>query len=83
MSTYDAILQQLDAILDKLDRLADQPAKVQPVLFSVSEAGIYLGRSAQSVQHLISEKTIPVVKVGRRVHLHRVDLDRWIEKNKY
>jgi hypothetical protein len=26
---------------------------------------------------------VPVVRVGRRVHLDRRDLDAWIEKNKY
>jgi len=56
---------------------------VQPVLFSVKEAGVYLGRSEQSIQHLIADCTLPVVRVGRRVHLHRADLDRWVEKNKF
>jgi len=43
----------------------------------------YLGRSEQSVQHLIFQKDLPVVRSGRRVHLHRRDLDDWIEKNTY
>jgi excisionase family DNA binding protein len=57
--------------------------RVQPALLNVKEAAIYLGRSEQSVQHLIFEKELPVVRVGRRVHLDRRDLDAWIEKNKY
>jgi excisionase family DNA binding protein len=57
--------------------------KVQPALLNVKEAAIYLGRSEQSLQHLIFEKELPVVRVGRRVHLDRRDLDSWIEKNKY
>lgn len=56
---------------------------IQPVLLTVSQAGVYLGRSEQSVQHLIFDKQLPVVRVGRRVHLDRRDLDAWIEKNKY
>lgn len=56
---------------------------VQPVLFNVKQAAVYLGRSEQSVQHLIFQKDLPVVRSGRRVHLHRSDLDDWIEKNKY
>lgn len=56
---------------------------VQPVLFNVKQAAVYLGRSEQSVQHLIFQKDLPVVRSGRRVHLHRSDLDAWIEKNKY
>ena len=56
---------------------------VRPALFTVKEAAVYLGRSEQSLQHLIFQKELPVVRVGRRVHLHRRDLDAWIEKNKY
>jgi excisionase family DNA binding protein len=56
---------------------------VQPALLSVKEAAVYLGRTEQSIQHLIFERTVPVVRVGRRIHLHRSDLDRWIEKNKF
>ena len=57
--------------------------RVQPTLLNVKEAAVYLGRSEQSVQHLIFEKELPVVRVGRRVHLDRRDLDAWIERNKY
>lgn len=58
-------------------------SRVQPALFSVKEAAVYLGRSEQAVQHLIFQRDLPVVRVGRRVHLDRRDLDAWIEKNKY
>jgi excisionase family DNA binding protein len=58
-------------------------ARVQPVLLNVKEAAIYIGRSEQAVQHLIFQKELPVVRIGRRVHLDRRDLDAWIEKNKY
>src|SRR5262245_37700267 len=56
---------------------------IEPVLLNVKEAAIYLGRSEQSIQHLIFSHELPVVRVGRRVHLDRRDLDAWIEKNKY
>jgi len=56
---------------------------VQPALFSVKEAAVYLGRSEQGIQHLIFEKQLPVVRFGRRVHLDRRDLDAFIEANKY
>ncbi|CAN5740817.1 hypothetical protein BH10ACI4_BH10ACI4_00200 [soil metagenome] len=65
----------------ELSRLSS--SDVQPVLLDVKQTAIYLGRSEQSVQHLIFEKELPVVRKGRRVHLHRHDLDAWIEKNKY
>jgi excisionase family DNA binding protein len=59
------------------------PPQVQAVLLSVKDAAVYLGRSEQSIQHLIFAHELPVVRVGRRVHLDRRDLDLWIEKNKY
>ena len=57
--------------------------RVQPALLNVKEAAVYLGRSEQAVQHLIFDKELAVVRVGRRVPLGRRDLDSWIEKNKY
>jgi excisionase family DNA binding protein len=57
--------------------------QLQPALLTVKQAALYLGRSEQAVQHLIFQKDLPVVRIGRRVHLDRRDLDAWIEKNKY
>jgi excisionase family DNA binding protein len=59
------------------------PNVIQPALLSVKDAAIYLGRSEQSVQHLIFDKQLPVVRHGRRVHLKRSDLDKWIDSNIY
>ncbi|WP_058189840.1 helix-turn-helix domain-containing protein [Terracidiphilus gabretensis] len=69
-------------ILAWLDKRAFNPAQV-PALLNVDEAAIYLGRSEYSVRHLMSERAFPVVKVGNRVQIHRADLDKWIEQNKY
>jgi excisionase family DNA binding protein len=49
----------------------------------VKEAAVYLGRSEQSVQHLVFQKELPTVRVGRRVHLDKRDLESWIEQNKF
>jgi excisionase family DNA binding protein len=53
---------------------------VQPVLLDVKQASVYLGRSEQAIQHLIFQRDLPVVRMGRRVHLDRRDLDIRIEK---
>ena len=55
---------------------------IRPALLNVWEAAVYLGRSDQAIEHMIQQKDLPVVRKGRRVHLHRVDLDAWIEANK-
>jgi excisionase family DNA binding protein len=69
-----------ERILDRLEHLVPP---MQPMLLSVKGAAIYLGRTEQAIQHLIFTHELPVVRVGRRVHLDRRDLDAWIEKNKY
>jgi excisionase family DNA binding protein len=66
-----------------IERLQHMPPQIQPALLSVRDAATYLGRTEQAIQHLIFSQELPVVRVGRRVHLDRRDLDAWIEKNKY
>jgi len=51
-------------------------------LLTVKEAAAYIGRSEQAVHHMIHKRELVVVRKGRRVHLDRGDLDRWIEGNK-
>jgi excisionase family DNA binding protein len=56
---------------------------IRPALLTVKQAAVSLGRSEQSIQHLIFQRELPVVRVGRRVHLDRRDLDAWIQRNKF
>lgn len=51
-------------------------------LYSIPEAATYLGRSVWSVRELIWNGNLPSVRMGRRVHLDIIDLDRWIDGNK-
>ena len=74
----DRVVARVKAELSRLGT-----ARIQPTLLNVKEAAVYIGRSEQAVQHLIFQKDLPVVRIGRRVHLDRRDLDAWIEKNKY
>jgi excisionase family DNA binding protein len=57
-------------------------SKAAPRLLTVKDAANYIGRTEQAVQHLIHRRELVVVRRGRRVHLDRGDLDRWIETNK-
>ena len=78
------IAQQVaERVKEQIAERVAHATPVQPVLLSVKDAAVYLGRSEQSIQHLIFSHELPVVRVGRRVHLDRRDLDLWIEKNKY
>jgi excisionase family DNA binding protein len=53
-----------------------------PRLLSIAQAAIYLGRTEKAVRHLIARAELPVVRHGRRVHLDRAEIDRWIERLK-
>jgi len=57
---------------------------VNPIkrLYTLSEAGVYLGRSTWSVRRLIWKGTLPEVRVGGRVHVDLRDMDTLIENNK-
>jgi len=57
-------------------------ATVRPRLLTVDQAATYLGRTKTSIQHLISERAIPVVRHDRRVFLDIRDLDGWIDAAK-
>lgn len=83
MSPFVRALAEAIADLLKPEFARISEPGVQPALLNVKQAAVYLGRSEQSVQHLIFQKELPTVRVGRRVHLDRKDLDRWIEKNKF
>lgn len=51
-------------------------------LLTIPEASVYLGRSVPSLRELIWAGSLPIVKVGKRIHLDIFDLDRWIEAHK-
>jgi len=55
---------------------------IKPRLLTVKEASVYLGRSIPSIRELIWDGTLPIVRVGRRIHLDVIDLDKWIEAHK-
>jgi hypothetical protein len=51
-------------------------------LFTLKEAGIYLGRSEYSVRSLIWNGVLPVVKHGKKQWLDLDDMNHYIEANK-
>jgi excisionase family DNA binding protein len=71
-----------DEVADRVATKLQKPQTVERVLFNVSEAAVYLGRSKSAVQNMIFDRELPVVRNGRRVHLLRRDLDAWIEKHR-
>jgi excisionase family DNA binding protein len=51
-------------------------------LFTLKEAGEYLGRSEYSVRTLIWSGHLPVVRNGKKQWVDICDLDAFIERNK-
>ena len=77
-------------MLDELfiDKLADAVAKRIPCgapkrLFTVAEAGEYIGRSPKAIELMIARGTMPVTKLDGRVQVDRVALDKLIDERTY
>jgi excisionase family DNA binding protein len=65
-------------VMDELRR----PAAVQELLYDIDEVAVILGRSTRSVEQLIHERELAVVRVGCRTQVHKRDLDEFIERNR-
>ena len=75
--------QLLDMLAEKLaTKLSQEPSRLYPRLMTIDQAAVYLGRTREAVQHLVSSGKVPTVRADRRVFLDRNDLDRWIDDNK-
>lgn len=48
-------------------------------LFTVAQAGEYLGTGERFIRRLVAERRIPYVKLGKYVRLQRSALDAFIE----
>ncbi len=78
--TFDRLLE---ALAEKLaGKLSQEPSRLFPRLLTIDQAAVYLGRTREAVQHLVSSGKVPTVRADRRVFLDRNDLDRWIDDNK-
>jgi excisionase family DNA binding protein len=84
---FNNLDQVLDTLADKItQRLREdslgESATVRPRLLSVEQAAVYIGRSKEAVQHMVSSGKIPTVRPDRRVFIDVEDLDRWIREHK-
>ena len=52
-----------------------------PKNLNVPEAADYIGISQRYLRSLIAERKIRVVRIGHRVLLRLIDVDRWLESN--
>jgi len=59
--------------------------KVEPLrrLLTITEAGVYLGRSPWATAGMLRAGKLPFVRDGKRKLLDLRDLDAWIDGNKF
>ena len=76
----------LDVLADKIAHRImreDCPsASIRPRLLTVEQAAVYIGRSKEAVQHMVSSGKMPTVRADRRVFVDVEDLDGWIREHK-
>ena len=67
----------------QLQQIADESSlrTNPPKLFSVAEASEYIGISERTIRSWIADRKIKVSRLGGRVVLRLVDVDRYIEKH--
>ncbi len=79
-SILDDLAQRVTAKLEQ--RISQLNRATAQRLLNVTQAAQYLGRTKVSVQHLIADGVLPVVRSDKRVFLDIRDLDAWILENK-
>ena len=78
----DALAERITARMKAETEQRGSVSTVRPRLLTVEQASTYLGRTKTSLQHLISDGAILVVRHDRRVFLDIRDLDNWIDSAK-
>ena len=66
----------------KAQRICNPSQKPNKRLYSIPEAGQYLGRTVWSIREMIYAGKIPYIRDGRRMLLDIKDMDSWIEESR-
>ena len=53
-----------------------------PRLLSAKDAAAYLGAHVWAIRQMVRNREMPYVQIGRKHLIDKVDLDKFIEKNK-
>lgn len=70
-------------VADELCRRQSASAEIlKPRLLTVAQAATYLGRSEDTIRHMLSSGKIRPVRGDRRISIDVRDLDEWIAINK-
>lgn len=71
---------ELELIQTKLDEIKSITTISVKNALTVEEAAVYMGMSAEYVRKMAKNRTIKSYrsKSGRRIYLHKADLDKWM-----
>lgn len=64
-----------------LDASVNPSLESKRLLFSQKEAASILGVSLRTIQNLVVAKELPIRRIGRRVLLHRKDLEAFARRD--
>ncbi len=53
-----------------------------PRLLSLKDGAVYLGAHLWAVRQMVRNRELPYVQIGRKYLIDRLDLDRFVERNK-
>lgn len=54
-------------------------SQLQPAAVSITDAGLFLGVSADTIRRLIRAGILPHARIGNSIRLRRVDLETYLE----
>jgi excisionase family DNA binding protein len=53
-----------------------------PRLLSLRDSANYLGAHVWAIRQMVRKREIPYIQIGRKYLIDRMDLDRFVERNK-
>jgi len=59
-----------------------KPMSAGPRLLSIKDVAVYLGARVWAMRQMLRKRELPYVPVGGRFKIDKVELDRWIERQK-
>ncbi len=59
-----------------------QPISAGPRRLLIKDAAAYFGARVWAIRQMLRKRELPYVPVGRGFKIDKVDLDRWIERQK-
>lgn len=63
--------------------MSNDTSKSPLKLLTIADTALFLNMSTRTVRRLIAKHGLPVIRFGRSIRIHPVDLDRFIASHRY